>query len=144
MDLIPSTFGGFFLSEQHSLAKPPLCWGSAIILIHFALGRTPPDKLSARRTDLYLTTYNTHKRQTYSRRNSNPHSQRAATDPRLRVRGQWDRPTFHWPILCSVNCILSYHFSIIKITLFFFIEFLTGQIMCYVKMRKEKKFRNLS
>jgi len=28
------------------------------------VGRTPPDECSARRRDLYLTTYNTHNRQT--------------------------------------------------------------------------------
>jgi hypothetical protein len=32
---------------------------------HTALGRTPLDEWSARRRDLYLTTHNTHKRQTF-------------------------------------------------------------------------------
>jgi hypothetical protein len=31
---------------------------------HITIGRTPPDEWSARRRDLYLTTHNTHKRQT--------------------------------------------------------------------------------
>ena len=38
--------------------------GFTIILRHTALGRTPLDEWSARRRDLYLTTHNTHKRQT--------------------------------------------------------------------------------
>jgi hypothetical protein len=32
---------------------------------HTTLGSTPLDERSARRRDLYLTTYNTHKRQTF-------------------------------------------------------------------------------
>jgi hypothetical protein len=32
---------------------------------HTTLGRTPMDYSSARRTDIYLTTHSTHKRQTY-------------------------------------------------------------------------------
>jgi hypothetical protein len=35
-----------------------------ITLRHTTLGRTPLDEESARRSDLYLTTHNTHKRQT--------------------------------------------------------------------------------
>jgi hypothetical protein len=35
-----------------------------ITLRHTTLGRTPLDEWSARRSDLYLTTYNTHNRQT--------------------------------------------------------------------------------
>jgi len=38
--------------------------GFAITLRHATLGRNPPDECSARRRDLYLTTHNTHKRQT--------------------------------------------------------------------------------
>jgi len=62
---------------------------------HTTLGRTPLDKWSARRRDLYLTTHNTHKRQTNIHapggiRARNP-SKRAAADPRLRPRCHWDR-----------------------------------------------------
>ena len=40
-------------------------WGFAIILIgHTTLGSNLMDERSARHTDLYLTTYNTYKRQT--------------------------------------------------------------------------------
>jgi len=60
---------------------------------HLTVGRTPLDVWSARRRDLYLTTHNTHNRQT-----SMPPvgfeptiSGRAATDLRLRPRGHWDR-----------------------------------------------------
>jgi hypothetical protein len=38
--------------------------GFTITLRHATFGRTPLDRWSARRRDLYLTTYNTHKRQT--------------------------------------------------------------------------------
>jgi len=34
------------------------------LILHTALGRTHLDEWSARRRDLYLTTHNTHKRQT--------------------------------------------------------------------------------
>jgi len=59
---------------------------------HATLVRTPLDKWSARRRDLYMTTHNNHKRhpcpgwiQTrYS-------SKRAAADPHLLLRGNWDR-----------------------------------------------------
>jgi hypothetical protein len=59
------------------------------------VGRTPMDEWSARRRDLYLTTHNTHNRQT-----SMPPAEfepRIAAgvsnaDPRIRPRGQWDRP----------------------------------------------------
>jgi hypothetical protein len=43
---------------------PPRCRGFTITLRHNTLGRTPLDEWSARRRDLYLTTQNTHKRQT--------------------------------------------------------------------------------
>jgi hypothetical protein len=56
---------------------------------HTTLGRTPLEEWSARRRDLYLTTHNTHKRQT--RIETHNPSKRAAVDPRLRPRGHWDR-----------------------------------------------------
>ena len=51
---------------------PPLQWAKASSSTTFldhtqrrtAVGRTPPDEWSARRRDLYLTTHNTHNRQT--------------------------------------------------------------------------------
>jgi hypothetical protein len=43
---------------------PPHYRGLTITLRHTTLGRAPLDEWSARRRDLYLTTHNTHKRQT--------------------------------------------------------------------------------
>jgi len=61
---------------------------------HITVGRTPLDAWSVRRRDLYLTTHNTHNRQTSMPpgwiRTHNL-SRRAAADPRLRPRGHWDR-----------------------------------------------------
>jgi len=44
--------------------RPPQYQGFVITLRHTTVGRTPLDKQSARCTDLYLTTHNTHKRKT--------------------------------------------------------------------------------
>ena len=44
--------------------EPPLCRSFTITLRHTTLDRTPLDEWSARRRDLYLTTHNTHKRET--------------------------------------------------------------------------------
>ena len=43
---------------------PPRSRGFTITLRHTTLGRTPLDRWSARRRDLYLTKHNTHERQT--------------------------------------------------------------------------------
>ena len=42
------------------------------------VGRTPLEEWSARRRDLYLTTYNNHNRYSRPRRDSNPQSQQAS------------------------------------------------------------------
>jgi len=59
------------------------------------VGRTPLDEWSARRRDLYLTTHNTHNRQTSMPppRGIWTHdlSRRTAANLRLRPRGHWDR-----------------------------------------------------
>jgi hypothetical protein len=47
-----------------SRPRPPHYCGSEITLRHSILGRTPVDEWSDRRRDLYLTTHNTHDRQT--------------------------------------------------------------------------------
>jgi hypothetical protein len=63
---------------------------------HTTFGRTPLDEWPARRRDLYLTTHNTHKRQTSLPPvgwTHNP-SKRAATEARLRPHGHWDRRSF--------------------------------------------------
>jgi len=66
---------------------PPHYLGFAITLRHTTLGRTPLDKWSTRRRDLYLTTHNIHKRQT----SMSPAAFEPA-DPRLSPRGHWDLP----------------------------------------------------
>jgi len=57
----------FFLPWPNSTSgpRPPHCRGFMITLRHTTVGRTPLEKWSARRRDLYLTTHNTHNRQTY-------------------------------------------------------------------------------
>jgi len=72
---------------------PSHCRGFTITLRHTTVGRTPLDKWSDRRRDLYLTKHNT--QQTNIRdpggiRTHNP-SQRVSSDPPLTPRGHWDR-----------------------------------------------------
>jgi hypothetical protein len=57
------------------------------------VGRTPLDEWSARCRELYMTTHNTHSRQTFmptSGIRNHDSSRRAAVDLRLRTRGHWD------------------------------------------------------
>jgi hypothetical protein len=56
----------FFVHDATVFSGPrlPDYWGFTITLRHTALGRNPLDEWSARRRQLYLTTQNTHKRQT--------------------------------------------------------------------------------
>jgi hypothetical protein len=81
-------------ATPHSGPGPPHYRGFTITLRHTTLGKTPLDKWSAWRRDLYLTTHNTHKRQTsiISARfePAIPASERPQT-PRLRPRSHWDR-----------------------------------------------------
>jgi hypothetical protein len=80
----------FTMVNSHSGPRPPHYWGFMITLRHTTVGRTPLDKWSARRRDLYLTTRNTR-----PRRDSHPqHSKPEAADPRLRPSGHWDRQTY--------------------------------------------------
>ena len=54
------------------------------------VGRTPLDKLSSRRRDIYLITHNTHNKHPCPRGDSNPKSQGAsARRPTPEPRGQW-------------------------------------------------------
>ena len=55
------------------------------------VGRTPLEEWSIRRRDLYLTTHNTHNRQTSGGIRTHSLSRRAVEDLRLRPRGHWDR-----------------------------------------------------
>jgi hypothetical protein len=50
--------------KSPSESRPPHYQGFTITLRHTTIGRTPLDEWSARRRDLYLTTYKTLKRQT--------------------------------------------------------------------------------
>jgi hypothetical protein len=54
----------FLWFDSPIVPGPPHCRGSAITLRHTTLGRTSLDEWSTRHRDLYLTTHNTHKRQT--------------------------------------------------------------------------------
>jgi len=95
---LPSNFGlkdndQKFKTKQYffPMAQLPLVGQGLIIIdaslphsvIHTTLGRTPLEGWSPRRRELYLTTHNTHKRQTsVAWRHPNP---------RLGPRGPWDR-----------------------------------------------------
>jgi hypothetical protein len=87
----------YFLLFFHGTTAP--CGQGLIIEVsrspsfrHATLGRTRLGKWSARRRDLYITTFNTHKRHLcpgeIRTRNS---SNRAAADPHLSPRDCWDR-----------------------------------------------------
>jgi hypothetical protein len=110
--------------------QPPL-WARVSSLTRFldhtqwctTVGRTPLDEWSAHRRDLYLTTHNTHNRQTSMP--PTPHgiqthnlSMRAAADLRLRPCGHWDRHNYiikgHITILSLFNlyCYMFWHFRI--------------------------------
>ena len=65
------------------------------IQLRATVGRNPLNEWSVRRRDLYLTTHNTHNRQTSMRPGgirTHDRSRRATLDLRLRLRGYWDRP----------------------------------------------------
>jgi hypothetical protein len=98
----------FFLPWRTSLNGPrlPHCRGFIITLRHTTLGRTPLDELTARRRDLYFTTHNTRNRQ------AGIHvpgwirtSKRAATVPRLRSHGHWDRHVLTYTSLKSCSTV---------------------------------------
>ena len=75
------------------------------------VGRTPLDEWSVSRRDLYLTTHNTHNRQTSMPPGgirTHDLSRRAAVDLRLRPRGYWDR---HLIYITHIN----YHLALITI-----------------------------
>ena len=100
---LPSSLQVFFVCCGAATKRgswPPHSWG---FLDHIqrrtTVGRTPLDEWSARRRDLYLTTHNTHKRQTSIRPwwDSNPRSQQAS--------GHWDRPSMRVTFLFYVSVI---------------------------------------
>jgi hypothetical protein len=95
----------FFMTQQTLMGQGLLIVEASRRHSDTTFGKTPLDEWSARRRDLYLTTHNTHKRQTYMPpsplviRTLNP-SKWAVANPRLRPRGHWDRqfPQFVTPV----------------------------------------------
>ena len=88
----------FFVAQKH---PPPSQRGMASSLKRFldhtqrriTVGKTPLDEWSASRKDLYLTTHNTHIKQTSmppAGIRTHNLSRRAAADLHLRPRGYWD------------------------------------------------------
>ena len=72
------------------------------------VGRTPLDEWSVRCKDLYLTTHNTHNRQTTmppSGIRTHDLSKREAADLQLRPRAHWDRHWKYWSIKLWLNCL---------------------------------------
>jgi len=87
-------FTGFFFGPTRAISYSFIRFLDHIQR-HTTVGRTPLDEWSARRRDLYLTTHNTHIRETFMPRGgirTHNLSRRAAADLRLRPRGHWDRP----------------------------------------------------
>ena len=91
----------FYGAAFPSGPEPPYYRGFTITHRHTTRVRTPLDEWSAQRTDLYLTTHNTHKRQGILTLNS---GKLAAFDQRLRPRGHWDR--LSWYIYIYITIIL--------------------------------------
>jgi len=94
-----TSFQFFFFSGAATQrgSWPPNSWGFLGHTRRTTVGRTPLDEWSARRRDLYLTTHNTHNRQTSmppGEVRTHDLSRRAASDLRLRPRGHWDRHKF--------------------------------------------------
>ena len=76
-----------------------------------AVGRTPLDEWSARRIDLYLTTHDTHNRQTSMPPGgirTHDLNRRAAADLLLRPRGHWDRHQRYISLLINVHHLVIY------------------------------------
>ena len=102
-----------FLLFHGTAPPPPPQWartsslsGFMIALRHTTVGSTPLEQWSARHRDLYLTTHNTHNRQTPNAtggiRTHNP-NKRAAADPRLGPV----HLVLRWYLLCSRLCSCS-------------------------------------
>ena len=93
--------------------EPSHCWEFTTALRHTALGRTSLDEWSVRRTELYWTTQNTHKRQTPKP----PTGFKPAIPAVLRPHRHWDRllsiHTFSRFVFCDVilsSCFINLHF----------------------------------
>jgi hypothetical protein len=88
------------LYKHMGIQREVLLWSNTIRFAitlkgYTTLGRTPLDEWSARRRDLYLTTQNTHNRQT----SMSPAGFETAllASQRLRLRGHWYRPATYIP-----------------------------------------------
>ena len=92
----------FYGSTVPSRPRPLHCWGFEVTLLNTTIGMTPLEEWSARSTDIYLTTLNTHKRLTsMPRRDSKPQSQLAndRTHTRFRARPLGSaRSVLLWPV----------------------------------------------
>jgi hypothetical protein len=81
--------------------------------------RTCMDKRSAHCRDLYLTTHNTHKKQTsIPQQDSNPQSYKVrAADLHLRPHGHWECPMPHMclVVLFHTSFLFSFHENFLKI-----------------------------
>ena len=89
------------------------------------IGRTPPDEWSARRTDFYLTTHNTHNRNIHAPGWIRTHNlnRRAAADLRLRPCGHWEQYfDFYWCLKTSNFSPYGVQYKIIhlKIRIFYY------------------------
>ena len=84
----------FYGLTAHNGPRPPHYRGFTMTLRHTTLGSTPLDELSARRTDLYLTTRNTHKKadiQAPGTIRTRNRCKWGTADLRLIKSGHWDR-----------------------------------------------------
>jgi len=92
-------YNWFFFHGSAARSGPgPHRPGFTIILRHTTLGRTRPDEWSAWRRDLYVTAHKPQQTGIHALgriRTHNP-SKRVAADPRLRLRGHWDRQYNWW------------------------------------------------
>jgi hypothetical protein len=74
------------------------------------VGRTHLDERTARRRDLYLTTYDIHNIPCPCGIRTHDLSRRATADLRFRPRGHWDRQEFMIQIQKSIKIFLNYPF----------------------------------
>ena len=83
------------------------------------IGKTPLDKWSARRRDLYLTTLNTHNRDIHASGGFRTHnlSKRVAADVHFRRRGHCDRPRTLYVLLLLIayDMFRPFHATIIDL-----------------------------
>ena len=99
--LLPPHLSFFSLAQQPNAGQGRLMLEipRSHTITHTPVGRTPLDGGSASRRDLYLTTHNTHKRQTsMPPAGFEPGIPELVADARFRPLDHWDR------LLSSFNC----------------------------------------